>query len=154
MFGKVKKWLGIEGAKLELVVPEEVSESTGEIVGKIRFYSMNEQKVKSIKVVLIERYSRGRRKNKLTDEYEIGEIVLDNAFMIPAKEHVELEFSLPFKIVKSEMDELQGKNILAAGLVKTAKWVSGVKSIYRVEAEAKVEGVGLNPFDKKIILIV
>ena len=154
MFGKVKKWLGIEGAKLELVVPEEILQKNGEVNGVARFFSMNEQKVLSLKIKLIERYSRGRRKNKLTDEYELGEIILENEFLIPAKEYVEVDFSLPFKIVKSEMDELQEKNILAAGLVKTAKWVSGVKSIYRIEAEAKVEGVGLNPFDKKIVLIV
>jgi len=154
MFGKVKKWLGIEGAKLEILVPEEVYQSAGSITGKIRFFSMTEQKVKSVKVVLIERYSRGRRKNKLTDEYQLGEISLDSSFTIPAQEMVEIDFSLPFKIVQSEMDEIQNKNILASGLVKAAKWVSGVNSTFRIEAEAKVEGVALNPFDKKEVKIV
>jgi len=154
MFGKVKKWLGIEGAKLELVVPEEIFESSSSVTGKIRFFSMNEQRVKSIKIVLIEKYSRGRRSNKLTDEYQLGEIILNNSFVIPANEHIEIDFTLPFKIVKSEMDELQRKNILTASLAKTAKWINGVQSIYRVEAEAKVEGVALDPFDKKTVIVV
>ena len=154
MFGKVKKWLGIEGAKLELIIPEEIYESSGTVTGKLRFFSMTEQKVRSIKIVLIEKYSRGRRKNKLTDEYQLGEITLDNTFVIPANERIELDFTLPFKIVKSEMDELQGKNILTAGLAKTAKWINGVESYYRVEAEAKVDGVALNPFDKKDVFLV
>lgn len=149
MFGKVKKWLGIEGAKLEIIAPEEIYKSAGSVTGKIRFFSMTEQKVKSVNIVLIEKYSRGRRKNKLTDEYQLGEITLNSSFTIPAQEVIEVDFSLPFKIVESEMDELQNKNILASGLVKAAKWVSGVNSTYRIEAEAKVEGVALNPFDKR-----
>ena len=153
MFGKVKKWLGIEGAKIELIVPEEVYRTAGSVTGKIRFFSMNEQKVRSVKVVMIERYSRGRKKNKLTDDYEIGEIILDNSFTIPANEMVEIDFTLPFKIVKSDMDELQNKNIFAGGLVKAAKWFSSVSSSYRIEAEAKVDGVALNPFDKREVVM-
>ncbi len=154
MFGKVKKWLGIEGAKLELVVPEEIFESAGSVSGKIRFFSMSEQKVKSVKIILIERYSRGRKNNKMTDEYQLGEIILENSFVIPPNEHIEIDFTLPFKIVKSDMDEMQGKNILAAGVVKAAKWFSAVQSIYRVEAEATVDGVALNPFDKQVVIMV
>ncbi|MEM6963853.1 MAG: sporulation protein [Bacteroidota bacterium] len=154
MFGKVKKWLGIEGAKMELIVPEEVYEANESVTGKVRFFSMTEQKVRTIKIVIIEKYTRGRRKNKLTDEYQLGEIQLDQPFLIPANETVEIDFSLPFKIVKSEMDELGDKNIFAAGLAKTAKWINGVNSSYRIEAEADVEGVGLNPFTKREISIV
>lgn len=153
MFGKVKKWLGIEGAKLELIVPEEIFKSSGSVTGTIRFFSMSEQRVRSIKLVLIERYSRGRRNSKLTDEYELGEIMLENSFVIPANEYVEIDFTLPFKIVQSEMDEMEDKNILAAGVVKAAKWINGVQSIYRIEAEAKVDGVALNPFDKKTVIV-
>ena len=53
--------------------------------------------------------------------------------------------------MNSEMDEVQDRNILLGPLVKAAKWVRGVKSEYRVVAEAKVKGVALDPFDKKII---
>ncbi len=149
MFGKVKKWLGIEGAKLELILPEEIFESAGSVTGKVRFRSMNEQKVVSINLKLIEKYSRGRRKSKLVDEYVLGEIQLTDAFVIPVNEFVEIDFSIPFNIVKSEMDEIQDKNIFAAGLVKAAKWASGVNSTYRVEAKAKVEGVALDPYAEK-----
>ena len=154
MFGKVKKWLGIEGAKLELILPEEIFESAGSVTGKVRFRSMNEQKVVSIKLKLVEKYSRGRRKSKLVDEYILGEIELTDTFMIPVNEFVEIDFSIPFNIVKSEMDEMQGKNIFAAGLVKAAKWASGVNSIYRVEAKAKVEGVALDPYAEGDVVLV
>lgn len=154
MFGKVKNWLGIEGVKMELLIPEEIYESAGSVTGKLRFYSKTDQTVSAIKIRLIERYSRGRKDNKLTDEYELGEINLTESFKVPANEPLEMDFTLPFKIVKSEMDEIGEKNILSGGLVKAAKWIRNVKSIYRVEAEAKVKGVALNPFTKQIVVVV
>ena len=154
MFGKVKKWLGIEGAKMELILPEEIFESAGSVTGKIRFRSMNEQKVMSVNLKLLEKYSRGRRKSRLVDEYILGEIELTDSFVIPANEFVEIDFSIPFNIVKSEMDEMQDKNIFAAGLVKAAKWASGVNSTYRVEAKAKVDGVALDPFVETDLILV
>lgn len=154
MFGKVKNWLGIEGVKMELVIPEEIYESAGSVTGKIRFYSKTDQTVNSIKVKLIERYSRGRKDNQLTDEYKLGEINLDETFTVSSDSPVEIDFTLKFTIVKSEMDEIGEKNILSGGLVKAAKWIKNVKSIYRVEAEANVKGVALNPFTKQIVVVV
>ena len=154
MFGKVKNWLGIEGVKMELIIPEEIYESAESVTGKLRFYSKTDQTVNSIKVKLIERYSRGRKDNKLTDEYQLGEINLDETFKVTADAPVEIDFTLTFKIVKSEMDEIGEKNILSGGLVKAAKWIKNVKSIYRVEAEADVKGVALNPFTKQIVVVV
>ncbi|MEM8909770.1 MAG: sporulation protein, partial [Bacteroidota bacterium] len=106
MFGKVKQWLGIEGVKLELVLPEKIVESDGEIQGKLRLYSMHRQTVKRIIVKLIERYTRGRRKDRLTDEYELGYLELDGLVEVPAEQMVEVDFTLPFQTVKSDMDEL------------------------------------------------
>jgi len=54
MFGKVKKWLGIEGVKLEVLLPEEVLKEGKLLKGSLRFTSMNEQTVTFIKVVMVE----------------------------------------------------------------------------------------------------
>ncbi len=154
MIGKVKKWLGIEGVKLELDMPEEVVVDSGEISGTIRFSSMHTQMVQTIRIVLIEKYKRGRRKNKMIDEYKLGEIELVEDIEVPADTVVEVEFQLPFELVESEMDALQGKNFIFRGLVKTAKLLKGAKSTYRLEAEADVKGVALNPFDKKEVNLI
>ncbi len=154
MFGKVKKWLGIEGVKLELLLPEKVRESDGIVKGKILFYSMHSQTVTSIKVNIVERYTRGRRSEKKSDEYQMGEIKLKRDIPIPADETVEIEFSLPFEMIKSDMDELGDENILLGGLAKAAKMIQGASSEFRVEAEATVRGTALNPFDKETIEIV
>mgnify|MGYP001803525450 CR=1 FL=1 len=114
---------------------------------------MHTQTVKRISVKLIERYTRGRRKEKMTDEYELGSIDIIKTIEVPAEIAVEVPFSLPFETVKSDMDVLEGKNLVLGRLVKTAKWIRGVNSEYRVEAEADVKGTALNPFDKKNIHI-
>jgi hypothetical protein len=153
MIGKVKKWLGIEGVKMELLFDEDATTQKGIVSGLIRFTSMNSQAVTRIKVVLIERYSRGRGKEKLVDEYELGTLQLEEEIEVPAGESVEVEFNLKYKLVRSEMDELEKSNFFMSPLVKVAKRISAVKSEYRVEAEAKVKGTALNPFDRKAISI-
>ncbi len=153
MFGKVKKWLGIEGVKVELVLPESVSEKDGAIKGKLRFQTMHTQTVTSVKVKLIERYSRGRGENKLIDEYELAEIDLVQDIEVPEGEIVEIDFSLPFQLVKSDIEAFGSKNFLFKGIAKAAKLTRNAKSVYRLEAEAKVRGTALSPFDKKEIEI-
>lgn len=153
MIGKVKKWLGIEGVKLELNLPEEVDAASGQINGAIRFQSLNPQIVTGIKIVLIEKYSRGRGKDKLIDEYELGMTEISRSIEVPAEEVVEVAFRLPFSIVRSNMDEFGGRNLLFGGLAKAAKALRAVKSEYRVEAEARVAGVALSPFDRRDIRI-
>lgn len=151
MIGKVKQWLGIEGVKLELVLPEEVDSREKVVRGSIRLMSLNPQTVTGIKVVLIEKYSRGRSKEKLIDEYELGHTFIDRTYEVPAEEVVELDFELPFSIVKSDMEEFGNRNFLFGGIARAAKLMQAVRSEYRVEAEAKVKGVALNPFDRKSI---
>jgi len=154
MFGKVKSWLGIEGVKLELSMPEELNYKDGLVTGKIFLSSLNDHKVTSIRIRLIEKYSRGKKDEKLTDEFELGNIELVQDINIPANKKIQLSFELPFSPRKSDMDELQDSNMVMGGIVKAVKWLEGVSSVYRVEATAKVEGVALDPFDKELIVLL
>ena len=154
MFGKVKRWLGIEGVKIELILPEQISGSSGVVNGKIRFYTMHTQKVKKIRVTLTEKYTRGRWKNKLADLYKLAEIELVEDITVPADDPLEVDFELPFTLVKSEIDEIGNKNFVLQNVVNAAKFLKNVKSEYTIEAEAEVEGTALNPFDKKEVNIV
>ncbi len=151
MIGRVKKWLGIEGVKLEIVIAPEQRRRSGKVEGRLRFQSLNAQTVTSIRIALVEKYTRGRGKEKLIDEYELGEINLKQTIEVPAEEIVEIPFTLPFKLIKSEMDEFGDRNFLYGGVARAAKAIQSVRSDYRLEAEAKVKGVALNPFDKKFI---
>ena len=112
MIGKVKKWLGIEGVKMELILEEDATAQKGMVSGTIRFTSMNSQVVTKVKVVFIERYSRGRGKEKLVDEYELGAIELLEDIVVPAGESEEVEFNLSYNLVRSEMDEMEKSNFI------------------------------------------
>lgn len=152
MLGKVKKWLGIEGVKLEIVVEEEFSANSLNVGGFIRLRSKEAQTVSGIKIVLIERYSRGKNDDQLIDEYELGELVLSKKIAVPAGgEAIDVPFLLPFQRLESPVDEFGGRNPIFGGLAWAAKKLRKVKSEFRLEAEANIKGVGLNPFDKKVL---
>lgn len=153
MLGRVKKWLGIEGVKLELELPDYAFQEVGALSGKIRFYSKNTQKVQLIRIAMVEKYQRGRGTEKLIDEYQLGEITLSDHFEVVENEVYTVKFTLPFSLVKSEMDELGDKNFVTGGLVKMAKMIRNVNSEFYVLAEAKVQGTALDPFDKQMIEI-
>ena len=154
MLKRVKKWLGIEGVKIELYLPEEIRKNSGVISGTVKMYSMNAQTVTSLHFKLVEKYYRGRRKSKLTDEYVLTEKEIPVLIDVPAEEPVAYAFELPFEMIRSRMDELEAKNFILRGLVKTAKALKAVKSEYRLEVEADVVGTALNPFDKKILELI
>lgn len=153
MFGKVKKWLGIEGVKVEIYAPESVKPQDGAVYGNLRFHSMNTQTVTAITMKLIERYTRGRGEEKLIDEYLLGEIHMEDSFDVPEDEILEIDFELPFSMIKSDMEEFGSKNLLFKGIANAAKMARAAKSEYRIEVEATVKGTALNPFDKKSIII-
>ena len=153
MIGKVKKWLGIEGVKVELQIPDSFSSKDKFIEGMLVFTSMNDQSVDGFTVKFIEKYSRGRRKSKLVDEYKLGELHVDEHFDVIAGEELNVPFELPIDVVHSDMDALEKKFFLFKPFVKGAKLLKGVKSEYRIEVEANVIGTKLDPFDKKTIRI-
>jgi hypothetical protein len=154
MIGKVKKWLGIEGVKLMLQIPEGQALANEVIQGTIQFQSMNTQTVTGIRIVLIERYGRGRGEERLIDEYELGATELRESFTVEPDETIEREFRLPFQALRSDVDNWGSRNPINRQLAKAARWMRNADSQYRVEAEAKVQGVALNPFDKKTIELI
>ncbi|MBP7273133.1 MAG: sporulation protein [Saprospiraceae bacterium] len=153
MLTKLKKYLGIEGVRLELLLPESVPMHQHNIEGKIHVTSHQTQTVGQIKISIFEKYQRGRSSNKRTNEYKLGEIIIHRPIIVPAKVPIDISFVLPFERMNSEMDELEKSNVLLGGVVKAAKLLKGVKSEFRVEATASVEGARLYPFTSKAIII-
>lgn len=151
MIGKVKKWLGIEGVKLVVNIPEGQALANESLHGTLHLQSMNTQTVTGIRVVLIERYSRGRGEERLVDEYELGRTELNETFDVEPDTIVEKSFRLSFEPLRSEVDNWGDRNVFNRQFAKAARWMRSAESQYRVEAEAKVKGVALNPFDKKVV---
>ena len=151
MLGKLKKVLGIEGVKVELILNEPVDKKNQKISGEIKFTTKTAGKVNKINIKLIEKYSRGRGKSKLVDEYTVAMLEMNDSFEITPEEIVEIPFSMDYEIALSEMDKMQKSNVFSRPFIGLAKFIKKVNSEFTVLVEADVQGTTLNPYDKTIV---
>lgn len=147
MIKKVKDWLGIEGVKIQLEVPETFKLSDNVISGNYIITSQSDQFIDSVRLILKEKYTRGRRKSKLIDEYILGEQIIDISEEIEKKDTMLHAFSLRFSPLKSPVERFGDKNFLYRGLTGMAKLIKNAKSKYSLTAEVIVKGNKLRPYD-------
>lgn len=145
MLKKIKDFLGIEGVRLELQIPEVFDYNEGSFTGHIIITSQSNQTIKSLEVSLIEKYKRGRKESTLISEYLLGHVILKERIKISKDEEKKIPFLLEFVEMKSEMDKMEGDHFLFAMIVKTAKLIKGVKSTYRVEVKANMANSSIAP---------
>lgn len=153
MLKKVKKALGIEGVKIKILVPAQSPRSSQVIRGHVYITSLSDNVVEHIDLKIIERYSRGRKKDRLVNDYTLGTFTIDGPIVVEPNEEVQVAFTLPYVLAHSDMDRL-GQNILTSGLVSLAKMLKKVSSTHRIVAEAKVKGTKLHPFDESPVELI
>ena len=149
MLTKVKNWFGIEGVKMDILLPDDIRSVDGLFSGILVFNALTTQEVLYVKVKMVERYGRGRGSERLVNEYVLGELFIDKSIIIEANIETKLSFAFSFKYVTAPIDDFAKKNILFKGMANMAKKMSKVNSEFRIEAEAKVKGTALNPFVQK-----
>ena len=149
MLNKVKNWFGIEGVKMDILLPDDIRSVDGLFSGILVFNALTTQEVLSVTVKMVERYGRGRGSERLVNEYVLGELIIDKSIIIEANIETKLSFAFSFKYVTAPIDDFAKKNILFKGMASVAKKMSKVNSEFRIEAEAKVKGTALNPFVQK-----
>ena len=149
MLNKVKNWFGIEGVKMDILLPDDIRSVDGLFSGILIFNALTTQEVLNVNVKMVERYGRGRGSERLVNEYVLGELIIDKSIIIEANVETKLSFAFSFKYVTAPIDDFAKKNILFKGMVNVAKKMSKVNSEFRIEAEAKVKGTALNPFVQK-----
>lgn len=149
MLTKVKNWFGIEGVKMDILLPDDIRSVDGLFSGILVFNALTTQEVLNVKVKMVERYGRGRGSERLVNEYVLGELFIDKSITIEANIETKLSFAFSFKYVTAPIDDFAKKNILFKGMANMAKKISKVNSEFRIEAEAKVKGTALNPFVQK-----
>jgi sporulation-control protein spo0M len=153
MFGSVKKILGIEGVKLELIIPAEISSKEKIVRGIVKLTSLTDKNsIERIYLKVEEKYSRGRGENKLINEYTLGESMLTEKITINKNDIIEIPFETTFVVGKSEMDQMQD-SFITSGIASLFKKINAVQSTFYVRAEADVTGTKLNPFDKKSFIL-
>lgn len=153
MLGNLKKVLGIEGLKLEVVIPGEVQKETGIIRGHILLSTLRDTSLTGISIKVMEKYARGKGENLKVNEYLMGQMKLNKTISVRKDEFKKIDFEVPFHFAESEMDKWQDQNFLFRGLIKVAKKLHGVKSEYFVLVEADETGAKLSPHVKKIFLL-
>jgi len=151
MFRRVKSFLGIEGVKVELEIPDVIPAIYNQVEGRVLLQSMHSQEVDRIEIKLVERYSRGRKTEKMTDEYVLGSILIKQSIKVPANEVIAVPFTLKYERLKSEVDQMEDK-IFLKPLAMLAKFANAVSSEYYLIAEANVKRTALNPFAKKEVI--
>jgi len=152
LFKKVKDWLGIEGVNIALTVAETFKVKDGTIEGAFAISSQSEQYIDEVAITLKEKYSRGRRKSKLIDEYVVGEKRYAINESILKDQVISKDFELAFEPLSSGIEKWGDKNIFYGGVVSVMKIMKNTKSTYTLTAEVSVRGNKLKPYDEIIIV--
>lgn len=147
MIKKVKDWLGIEGVNVQLEVDETFNLADKVLTGNYTITSQSEQYIDSVRLLLKERYTRGRRKSKLIDEYILGEKIIEIKERISRDETITHAFTMNFVPLKSPVELLGDKNFFYRGITGVAKLLKNAKSKYSLTIEVIVKGNKLRPYD-------
>ena len=144
-FKKIKQGLVIGTARVELMdVETYFPKDAKEITGTVILTAKSEQKVKSVKVSLMEKTTSTVGNETREQRREIQSVVAAEAFDLKADESRKLPFTMPV--------DLGGKlslNLFGGTLEISAS--SGSKPVYEVVATADLEGVALDPSAGKFI---
>lgn len=144
-FKKIKQGLGIGTAKIELMdVETYFPKDTKAITGTVILTAKSDQKVKSIKVSLMEKTTSTVGNETREQKREIESVVISQGFDLKSDESRKIPFSMPV--------DIGGKlsiNLFGGTLEISAS--SGSKPVYEVFATADLEGVALDPTAGKYI---
>ena len=151
MIRKVKNWLGIEGVKVSATVAEPFNRKGTKLGGEIGLTSMTDQFIERIKIDVIEKYTRGRRKSKLIDQYTLGTQIIEVNKPIGPEEILTIPFDVEYTYTRSPVENFGNKNFVFSGMAGLAKWVKNAKSEFYVIVEADVKNNALKPFTKVVL---
>ena len=150
MLKKVKNWLGIEGVKISITDIVTHTDSNT-ITGSVTLKTGSEQQIEALLITVKEKYTRGRRKSKLSDIYTIGHQRIEiNEPILPAEEK-QFNFEVGYKLKLSSVDRFGKKNVFNRVLAKTAKTLKGARSTYTCTTEVIVSGNKLKPYDTELV---
>ena len=82
MLNKVKNWFGIEGVKMDILLPDDIRSVDGLFSGILVFNALTTQEVLNVNIKMVERYGRGRGSERLVNEYVLGELIIDKSIII------------------------------------------------------------------------
>ncbi len=150
----IKNKLGIGGVSVALSVPGQVSREAGTVQGRITLTTKSDQNIVDFTVKMYEEFTTGRGEEKKTKEYVLGEIKIPGGFTIKTGETKVINFTLPFKTLNSNNDDLKQMGGAMGAIGKMGSFANNEKSEYFIQATADVKSAALDPDDKKDIKLV
>lgn len=152
---KVKNKLGIGGVKVAIQVPNEIPKTdSGVVDGTVILTTKSPQEILTLTVKMVEEFTTGYLTDKSTKEYELGEIEINGGFDIKPGETKEVDFSVPFAMLKSNNDVLKEKGGVMGKIGKASAFVSGERSKFFVDVEVDVKSAFVDPTAKEQIQLV
>lgn len=150
----IKNKLGIGGVSVKLQVPGQASKAAGTVEGKMTLTTKSDQDIVDFTVKMIEVYTTGRGDDKKEKEFTLGEMRIPGGFTIKTGETKEISFTLPFKLLNSNNDDLKQMGGALGTLGSLGKFANNEKSEYFVKAICDVKAAALDPDDKQPIHLV
>jgi len=154
MIGRVKKILGIDSLKLEIITKDRYDNRASCIEAELVVLGKCDGNIREIEVSVIEKYSRGRFGGKQTDQYVIGFMRTGQNLPFRNGKVLTIPVNIPVKYLQSPMDKFGQKNFIARGLSSGAKLLRGVRSDFRLEVNIKIDGSAVKVFKTAPLKIV
>lgn len=149
LFNKLKQGLGIGTAKVELSeTPAQISKGTKEVSGKVTVTAKSDQKVKSIRVALVEKSVSEFNSERRELKKDIAFVKLDG-FDLKKDEARTLPFMISLVTGEAVKMEVFGGTLeISSGSAMSSSSLFSPNT-YELIAVADLEGVALDPTDAK-----
>ena len=141
-FKKITQGLGIGTAKLDLQVPASIAKSSTEISGTVNITAQSDQKVKTVKVNLVEKTTSTINNETRVTVATLFSVTVAEGFEMKKDE----QRSLPFTLTV-DVDDSASMNVLGGTLTISAS--GGGPRNLELNAVADLEGVAIDPSDSQ-----
>lgn len=148
MLDRIKNWLGIEGVKLSLDLPDSTRADAHSLIGILNLTTLKEQRIEGISFSLIETYTRGRGDAKRIDDTILAQEHRIVNLHLKDKSTFAYPFELPFVYYQSNIERISRKIILRP-FTSAMKLIHGAKSVYHLNVSLQVKGNKLQPHIQK-----
>lgn len=147
LFNKIKQGLGIGTAKVTLEVPAQIARGTKEVDGKVTITAQSDQKVKSIKVALVEKSVTTINNETRDVRKDIQTFYLKEPFGIKKDETRTIPFKLSVDLGDSVSVQMFGGTLTVSGS-------SNGQRSFEIMATADLDGVALDPTATQAVIFI
>ena len=141
-FQKIKQGLGIGTATVQLNVPATIASGTKEVNGSLVLTAKSDQKVKSIKVALVETVTFTSGDEQRVQKKDIQTVYIKEPFSIKKDEQRTIPFTLSVDLGTQVSVGLFGGTLTLSGSQNN-------QQVYEFVAVADLDGVAIDPTDSK-----